>query len=50
MLKPVALPLLLLAYPAPARQVNVSSVAQLQSALAGAQAGDESSSRTAPMR
>ncbi|WP_224364240.1 chondroitinase-B domain-containing protein [Hyalangium versicolor] len=40
MLKPVAL-LLLLASPALARQVNVSSVSQLQSALAGAQAGDE---------
>ncbi|MDY7226946.1 chondroitinase-B domain-containing protein [Hyalangium rubrum] len=40
MIKPVAL-LLLLSTPALARQVNVSSVAQLQSALAGAQAGDE---------
>ncbi|SET45418.1 chondroitinase-B domain-containing protein [Stigmatella erecta] len=40
MFKPVAL-LLLLASPALARQVNVSSVSQLQTALAGAQAGDE---------
>jgi hypothetical protein len=40
MLKPVAL-LLLLASPALARQVNVSSVSQLQPALASAQAGDE---------
>ncbi|SEM03218.1 Myxococcales GC_trans_RRR domain-containing protein [Stigmatella aurantiaca] len=40
MLKPVAL-LLLLSSPALARQVNISSVSQLQTALAGAQAGDE---------
>ncbi|MDC0707746.1 chondroitinase-B domain-containing protein [Stigmatella sp. ncwal1] len=40
MLKPVVL-LLLLASPALARQVNVSSVSQLQTALAGAQAGDD---------